>query len=122
MSLVLTHFAVGAIATAILVHLFFPSLRYKMTVIVGGGIWALIPDLHGITPVYTDVFYALDTSRWADLFWFHRTMDRLEVGAGSPRVALVFAGALVIIVALGEWYEKGVRCNDATGDTGDGGT
>ena len=105
MSLVLTHFAVGAIMTALLVHLFFHQVKHKLILIVGGGLWGTIPDAHGVLPVYAEVFERLDASPWADIFWFHRTMDRIETGAGSPRLALGLAIILVLVIAATEWHD-----------------
>lgn len=111
MSLVLAHFAIGAVMTALLIQGFFRDLHYKRTGIVFGGIWSLIPDTVGVIPIYADVFQQLDESRWTNLFWFHRTMDQLEEGAGSPRVALALTGILVLVVTIIEWYENN-RCKN----------
>lgn len=92
--------------SAVLIQVFFQNHQYKRTGIVFGGIWGLIPDMHGFIPVYAGLFRRLDGSRWADLFWFHRTMDQLEEGAGSPRVALALAGLLVLVVAMIERYDN----------------
>ena len=103
MSLVLSHFAIGAIMTALLVHLWIPTYAYRGVVIVLGGIWGLIPDLHGVLPWFDHWFRRLDASHWADIFWFHRTMDRLEDGPGSPRVALTLTILLIAIIVATEW-------------------
>lgn len=106
MSLVLAHFAVGATMTALVLHVFFREFRYKRTGTVLGGVWGLVPDFHAVSPMYADTLRRLDESRWGDLFWFHRTMDRLEDGAGSPRVALALVVILFLVVAATEWHER----------------
>lgn len=111
MSLVLAHFAIGAVMTALLIEVFFRDLHYKRTAIVFGGIWGLIPDTVGVIPSYAGVFQQLIGSPWANLFWFHRIMDQLEEGAGSPRVALALTGILVLVVTIIEWRENN-RCKN----------
>jgi len=103
MSRVLSHFAIGAIMTTVLIHMLVPTLRYKKTVIVLGGIWGNIPDFHGISVGFEDVFLRLDTTGWANIFWFHRKMDQLENGPGSQRLAILLAVLFVLTVAVTEW-------------------
>lgn len=104
MSRVLAHFAIGAIMTTFLIHFLFRNLEYKLSGIVLGGLWGLIPDLYAIVPFYTGFFQQLAASRLADVFWFHRTIDQLEDGAGSPSVAIALAVLLWVVVAATEWY------------------
>lgn len=117
MSLAVTHFAFGAAMTAILIEMLVPSLRYKRTAIVAGGLFALVPDLHYVTPVYHDAFFAFHESRIADIFWFHWTMDkRLEPGRGSQRVAGIALLFFLVTIVVTEWYEQSVREAPSTGD------
>ncbi|MEF8902195.1 MAG: hypothetical protein V5A25_13395, partial [Halovenus sp.] len=105
MSRVLAHFAVGAIITAGLVHLLLRDSQYGLSVITLGGLWGVIPDAHGFLPVYADAVRQVEESAWADIFWFHRTMDQLEKGAGSPQVTLALVVVLVVVVAVLEWRD-----------------
>ena len=94
MSESLAHFAVGAAGTTLLSAVVAPRLRRKHTLVVLGGIWALIPDFHHVSPVYQDVLGRIGPSRWADLFWFHGVMD----AADPNNSRLVTAAAIGILL------------------------
>ena len=97
MSLAIAHFAVGSLGTALLLALVAPRLLRSPTLLVVGGVWGMIPDLHQISPVVTDALHALHRSPAADLFWFHGLMDRVD-----PTDSFVFAAEMValLLVAL----------------------
>ena len=100
MSYAITHFAVGAASTAIIVAVVAPQLRYRGTVIVLGGIWALVPD---VGKLYAHpAIVEFHSSRWADLFWLHRTMDVYDRGH-SVWLATVSVLVLVIVMAVTEY-------------------
>ena len=104
MSLGLTHFAVGAALTALVLAFGFPSIRYRQTWIIIGGLWALVPDLHYISPVYQAPLKQIKATVLGDVFWFHRTMDALEQGRGSRVVAGIAVGFLLVTIAATEFY------------------
>lgn len=96
MSLALAHFAFGAAMTTLLLTLL-PTTRYPRTVVLVGGAWAMLPDAHWVSPVARETLRRLhQTSALTDVFWFHRTLDRLDP-TDDPAVA---AGFLVLLVAV----------------------
>ncbi|WP_178916901.1 hypothetical protein [Natronomonas gomsonensis] len=99
MSLGVTHFAVGATFTTLLVTLVVPNVTYpRVWILVGGG-WGMIPD---IGQVYShSVAWAFHGSQWADIFWFHRTLDVVDV-SDSASVGAVAIAALIFATALAE--------------------
>jgi hypothetical protein len=101
MSLALTHFAFGAAMTTLLL-LFLPQVRYPRTLVLGGGGWAMVPDLHWVSPVASETLREIHrTSPLMDLFWLHRTLDRLDP-TDSPAVAAGFLAALVVLTLVAE--------------------
>ncbi|MFC7075878.1 hypothetical protein [Haloarcula halophila] len=81
MSMAIAHFAFGAAKTTVLVTLFVPSSWYRRTLTLIGGGWAMVPDVHQVSPVATEQLKASHgASSWGDLFWFHRTPKR----CGTP--------------------------------------
>lgn len=45
MSMTIAHFAVGAMTTALLCRFVAPRLLHSPTVLVAGGVWAVVPDV-----------------------------------------------------------------------------
>ncbi|ELY95765.1 hypothetical protein C483_00760 [Natrialba hulunbeirensis JCM 10989] len=75
----LTHFLAGA--TLVLLAAGPLALRGYLTrrhlwLVVLGGLWGLFPDVHYVTPVLQSELTAMHSSRWADLFAFHYTLDQ----------------------------------------------
>lgn len=97
MSQGITHFAVGATATAFAAALV-PAVRYPRTMILAGGVWAMVPDAAKL--VDRPCLRSFHRSRLADTFWLHRTLDRLD-RSDSSRVAAV-ALAVFLVTALFE--------------------
>lgn len=81
----IVHFLVGASLALLLVTPI--ALRYDLSpewplwLVVVGGLWGLIPDVHHIAPVYQAELYSFHNSPWVDLFAFHYTLDRPFVRA-----------------------------------------
>jgi hypothetical protein len=96
MSQGITHFSVGATATAFLVTLL-PSCPYPRTLVLLGGVWALVPDVAKLLP--HPLLQRFHRSVWADLFWFHRTLDRFDE-EDSARVGALSLSVLVVLTAL----------------------
>jgi hypothetical protein len=101
MSMAIAHFAFGAGLTALVVTYLVPRVPYPRTLVVCGGLWAMVPDAHWVLPVFEDTTKAFHRSAWADFFWLHRTLDRVDVG-DSKAVAAVLVGALLIATMLAE--------------------
>lgn len=102
MSLDVAHFAFGAAMTSLVITLFIPTVWYPRGLVVIGGIWAMLPDIHWISPVAQAHLRAFHASIWADVFWFHRTLDRLDP-TDSKRVAAGFLVFFLITTLLAEW-------------------
>lgn len=98
MSLAIAHFAVGVAATALLVTLLAPRFLHSPTVLVAGGLWAIVPDVHHVLPAGSSTVRALHVSVWSDLFWFHHYIDRVTPEAEEP-FAAVLIGAFVVLPA-----------------------
>lgn len=103
MSLPITHFAIGATLTLLVLWIVAPTYPYRGTLAVGGGIWALVPDVHYISPVYTAELESIKHSYVGDLFWFHRSLDSLVRGRGSRVVAGLAIATLLVVVLFVEW-------------------
>lgn len=104
MSLAITHFAFGAAMTALLVWVLAPGHRHRTTLIVLGGLWALVPDLHYILPPrYAESFQGIKHTVVGDVFWFHATFDRLVQGEGTRVGGAVALGFLLVVVFATEW-------------------
>jgi hypothetical protein len=79
MSGALAHFAFGVAMTTLLITILVPNIRYPRTFLLAGDGWAMLPDLHWVSPVYTQQLRAFhESSLWTDLFWLHRTLDRVD--------------------------------------------
>lgn len=104
MSQGITHFAVGATATALVVSLV-PGVRYPRTLILGGGAWAMVPDAAKL--VDRPHLRAFHRGHLADAFWLHRTLDRLD-RSDSTRVATVALSFFLLVTAILEWRSYSV--------------
>lgn len=100
MSQAITHFAIGAALTALVVTAL-PGVPYPRTVVLIGGGWALVPDAAKIVP--RSRLRAFHRSRWADVFWLHRTLDRVD-RSDSSRVASAAVATLILVTAFVEWW------------------
>lgn len=103
MSRAITHFAVGAAAITLIVSVFSPQYRYKATLIMCSGTWALVPDVYRFLPVFADRFGRLHDHPIANVFWFHHLFDQLDP-TDSPAVAataLVIWFVMTVVVEVG---------------------
>jgi hypothetical protein len=100
MSFAIGHFALGATVTALVVTYLLPKLPYPRTVVVLGGVWALLPDAAKLVPTNPDLV-AFHGSLWADVFWFHRTLDRVDA-TDSPRLSALLVAVFVLVTFLAE--------------------
>jgi hypothetical protein len=104
MSLALAHFAFGATMTTLLVAILLPGVRYPRTVVLAGGGWAMLPDLHWVSPVARQHLHRIhQSSPLTDLFWLHRSMDWVDPG-DSKAVAAALVAVLLLVTAFAEWW------------------
>lgn len=96
-----THFAVGAALTTLVTTYLVPRAPYPRLLAVLGGAWAMLPDAHLLVPDRIPALRALHYSRAADLFWFHRTLDRLDE-RDSIRAGVLAIGLYAIVTAIAE--------------------
>ena len=109
MSMAIAHVAFGAAMTTLAVAAVRPRVGYPGTLAVAGGVWAILPDLHWISPVAPRQLHRVhQTSPWVDLFWAHRTLDDVDP-TDSKSVAALFVGLLLVATLFAEW-----RSNRAT--------
>ncbi len=101
MSMAIAHFAVGAMATALLLTLVAPRLLHSPTVLVGGGIWGMVPDVHWVLPTGSALVRSFHQSTWSNVFWLHHYLDRIDPG-NSRELAAAAVVALVFVVAACE--------------------
>lgn len=106
MARLMTHFALGATLTALILHIFFADLQYKRSVIFFGGIWALIPEFYLYSPVFEHNLYQLSHSCLANLFWFHRSLNQHFTENEFRRVGMLMIGVLLFVILGTEWNES----------------
>lgn len=94
MALAITHFAVGATLTALLLWIAWPGMPYSRSAALFGGGWAMVPDAGKLGPFATSKMYAFHDSAAANVFWGHGYLDS---GFAEP---LAFAAAAVAALLL----------------------
>jgi hypothetical protein len=114
MSLALGHFAFGAMLTALVVALFGSRIPFPRTVVLLGGVWALVPDAAKLAPGNPRLI-AFHDGPWADLFWLHQTLDRVDLG-DSPRVSALLVAVFIFVTLLTEYraYRMTARLHTVT--------
>jgi hypothetical protein len=103
-SLAITHFAVGAALTALVLTYLLPRVRYPRLVAGLGGGWAMVPDVHWLSPVAAETLKGAHGSPLADVFWFHRVLDVADP-TDSKAVAAAAVAGLLLVTALVERRE-----------------
>ncbi|WP_434522767.1 hypothetical protein [Halorubrum sp. AS12] len=118
MSLAITHFAVGGICTALVALYLLPPTRYARTLVLLGGGWGMLPDVHWVAPLYAAELKALHSSVFTNIFWFHQTLDVVDP-TDSYTVAALALGAFILIVSLGDhWAYRTAERITAPSDSG----
>lgn len=113
MSLAITHFAVGGILSTIVLLYLLPPTRYARSLVLLGGVWGMIPDLHQISPVFTAQLRAYHHSPFANIFWLHETLDVIDPG-DSTILATLALGAFIVTALFGDWWSYTAREHAAT--------
>lgn len=106
MGLALTHFALGAGGMQLILYVVAPEFRYRQSLVIASGLWALLPDIHYVLPVYKASLSELKFTVVGDLFWFHRALDALHPGRGTREMAAVMVMLLLFTTAVVEWRES----------------
>ena len=109
MSMSIGHFAAGASATLAVLHLLPPRIRRKVGqygfVAILAGLWAMVPDISQ----FTARFKSLHDSVWANLFFLHQIMDRLDIN-DSIWVSGSLVGLMIVLMitlwASDLWQKK----------------
>lgn len=104
MSQALTHFAVGATITVLVVTFLVPRAPVPRLLTILGGAWAMVPDAYWVAPVYRDELRSLHGSPVTDLFFLHRTLDVRDVTDSNEWAAAAVA-ALLVATAIAEYRE-----------------
>lgn len=103
MSLAMTHFAIGAGLMQLALLALDPSVRYRESLIVASGLWALVPDLHYVVPVFNEQLSQIKASILGNLFWFHAALDSFRQGRGTRGEAALALLFLVVATVVSEW-------------------
>ena len=101
MSRALAHFAIGAMGMTLLLALVPVRVWFKQTLILLGGIWALLPDIYQLAPTYTEWMEVIHDSAAGNLFWFHRMLDLLDP-TDSYLVAALAIGVWIAVTIIVE--------------------
>lgn len=88
--------------TTLVVTILLPRSWFPRTIVVAGGLWALLPDLYWVSPVATGRLKEIhQTAVWTDLFWLHRTLDQVDP-SDSKLVVVVMAMFFLVATAIAE--------------------
>jgi len=105
MSLAITHFAVGAACTAVALTLLVPSIPFQRTVVIAGGLWAMVPDAWRFLPTSSGAYaHEFHATAWANAFWFHNALDRADVG-DSTAVGALLVGVFLLVTLVGDYRD-----------------
>ena len=101
MSQALGHFAIGAMGMTLLLAFAPVRVRFKQTLILLGGVWALLPDIYQLAPTYTKWMEVIHDSTAGNIFWFHRMFDLLD-STDSYLVAALAVGVWIGVTLIVE--------------------
>jgi len=104
-SMAIAHFSFGAALTGLLIYVLRPGMRYSRSVALLGGIWAMLPDVQHISPVYHEELARFHDSAIVDVFWGHRFLDLADPG-DTAEVAAVAVGFLFLVSVLLETHSR----------------
>jgi hypothetical protein len=103
MSLAIAHFAVGGTLTTLVLLYVLPPTRYARSLVVVGGLWGMVPDVHWVSPVFVTELRVLHHSAFANVFWLHRTLDVVDTGESKLFAAVAVAGFVATSVLADRW-------------------
>ncbi|MFC1754381.1 hypothetical protein ACFL96_13480 [Thermoproteota archaeon] len=91
----IAHFAVGVLVMALLLKLFDfkKELKWDVALILGGGIFAMIPDLSKVFPSWQ----GFHDSVFANIFFGHQLVDLLPDSVGVAILIIAFAGLAILL-------------------------
>lgn len=72
--------------------------RWELWLVLAGGVWGLVPDVHHISPVYQKRVHAIHDSPVVDIFAFHYTLDRPAIRA--LYIESIFVSILLFLLAV----------------------
>lgn len=99
----IAHFGFGASMTAIVVLYLLPAVRYERSIVLVGGGWGMIPDAHWVIPIFGTEIYTLHNSVAADIFWLHRTLDKIDTGDSRAVGALMLGLFIGVSFVVERW-------------------
>lgn len=101
----IAHFAVGTMATALLLTLVAPRLLRSPTALVAGGIWGMLPDAHWVLPRGSELVRSFHMTPYANVFWFHHYLDRVDP-TDSTTFAAAAIGSLLVVLLICEVFTR----------------
>ena len=93
----IAHFALGVLATALLFTVALPRAARSPTVILAGGVWGVVPDVHWVLPMGSALVKSFHGTVWANVFWFHQFVDIADPSNSRPLAAGIVALMLVVV-------------------------
>ena len=88
MSQALTHFAIGAAGTKTVFSLLRRHVPFDRTLVLLGGVWAMVPDVYRVVPNYAEPIKEMHSTTFMNLFWFHRRLDVADPSDSNIAAAL----------------------------------
>ena len=110
MSLAVTHFAVGATMTTLLLAARRPRSDHPRTLSVCGGLWAMAPDAGKL--LNSVLLDAVHDGSLANLCWLHGAFDAADAG-DAPLAGAAALGALAVVTL---WDERRASAPTASAD------
>lgn len=100
MSQAITHFAIGAGITGVVVTYLIPKVIFPRTIVLLGGVWGMLPD--AVKLYDAQLFRTLHGSGWTDVFWFHYSLDHIDSGDSTVWATL----AVTLLIGLTFLFEE----------------
>lgn len=104
MSLAIGHFAFGGILTTFVILYLLPPTKYSRAWVLLGGLWAMLPDLHWVSPIYGTPLRQFHDTEAANVFWIHRSLDVIDPH-DSKLIAAVLIGLFIGSAFVADQWE-----------------